>query len=79
MSGGHIDGREINALTINADEAVTIYSFDDGYKICLGPSRARFTLSGNKFPYVVPGNCWPLFVVNPPCAEFSIPAKGGCS
>lgn len=76
MSGGTIDGREINAVTINDDIATVNYTYDGGYKICLKFRPAKITLPGNKFPFVVPAYCDVSRKAQR--TKFCIPSKGGC-
>lgn len=76
MTSGHIDGREINVLTINADDAAAIFSTDGGFKICLHAGHMKATVRGN-FRYPVPARRGPFFA-GVPCTTFTLPAKKDC-
>ena len=75
MSGA-IDGREIDALTINGEDGVRVLVFEDGYKICIPAGRTRVTAPGN-LPMQIACAC--SLKVVPQRQEFFIPAGRGCA
>jgi len=76
MRPGDIDGREINAVTINSDLAAAIYTLDNGYKICIHAGRMKAIIRGIS-ALLVPPAC-ETFIAKALCTSFVIPAKRDC-
>jgi hypothetical protein len=73
MSGA-IHGREVDAVTINADEGVVVYVMEGGHKFCV-PTRRGITLRGNPIIHVP---CACAMKVPARRTAFQIPADRGC-